>query len=227
LESSLEVAIKLLLLLISDLLLLLLLLLCLRGLSCWLELKGLLLLLLLLLSLLGLGLIGWDKSWLLDCCGLSSSCRWSENRRRWLLNRTSSSHGLNLLYLKLLSWFLLVFLTESLVFFIDIHNEFLYMIACNLILIKVTGTYAQMQWLVTFFLSWTFLKARPFASKPKFNNLLELIIGRAFTANFNNPFHVTPFCSYKSSSYLEFLIIIYLYIESAGILDIFVLHLIG
>ncbi len=46
---------------------------------------------------------------------------------------------------------------------------------------------------------------------------------RSLAANLNDPLHVASFCSNQPSCYLELLVIVNLYIKSAGIFDIVLL----
>ncbi len=76
-----------------------------------------------------------------------------------MLSRPPTSHSLNLLDLKIWLRLLLVLLTEALVFFIDVHDQLLNMVASYLILVKVPRTDAKMKRLIALLLSWTFLEA--------------------------------------------------------------------
>lgn len=98
------------------------------------------------------------------------------------------------------------------------------MIACNGILIKVARADAQMQRLVAFLLSWTLLEPRTLASQPELYYLLLRIVIGPFATELNDTLHVTAFCSNKPPCYLEILVIINLYVESACVLDVIVLH---
>jgi len=100
------------------------------------------------------------------------------------------------------------------------------MVTCRLILIKVLRTNTQVEWIIWFLLSRSFLKAGSLASQSQFNYFLKLIIVGAFTTNFNYSFHITAFCSDQTPSYLKLLVIINLYIKSTSIFDVFILSLI-
>lgn len=118
-----------------------------------------------------------------------------EHLRRLLRNRTSSSDSFNLLNGQVILRFFLVLLTESLVLFVDVHDELLHVVASNLILVKEARAYAQMQRLIAFFLLRSFLKARTFASQAKLHEILKLIVRSSLAANFDNALHVTTFSS--------------------------------
>lgn len=80
-----------------------------------------------------------------------------------------------------------------------------------------------MKWFVWFFLSWSFFEPRSLSSESQLNYFLELIITGSFAANFNDTFHVAALCSNQASSHLEFLVVIYLNVEAASVLNVFVL----
>lgn len=69
--------------------------------------------------------------YLLSLIILTESLRW------WLRNRSPSSNSFNLLNLKFYLRFLAGFFTESLILFIHIHDQLLYMIASYGIFIEI------------------------------------------------------------------------------------------
>lgn len=150
---------------------------------------------------------------------------WSENVGRKLLNTSSSSHGLNFLQLKVKFRISSGFFTVPFVFFIDIENQLLDMATSQLILVVILWTNAKMERFIAFFLPRSFLKTWSLSSQSKLDNLSWRFLAWPFAAHLYNSFHVTSFCSDKSSCYLEVLVVVDLYIESAGIFQVFILIL--
>ena len=83
-----------------------------------------------------------------------------------------------------------------------------------------------MQWFIALLLSGTLLEPRAFPSQSKLDDFLQLIIRRAFAAYFYNSLHVAALSSYQSTSHLELLIIVNLYVKTTCVLNVLVLHLI-
>lgn len=84
-----------------------------------------------------------------------------------------------------------------------------------------------MQWVVTLLLLRSFFEAWALSSKSQFNHVLLLFEWGSFAADFYNALHVTSFRANQTTCYLELLIIIYLNIKSACILNILILHLLS
>lgn len=100
------------------------------------------------------------------------------------------------------------------------------MIAGHLVLVKISWTYAQMQWFIWLLLSWSLLEPWTLPSQSQLHHFLELIITSTLAANFNDPFHIATFSPNQSPSNLEFFIILNLHIKSASVLNILILSLI-
>lgn len=145
-----------------------------------------------------------------------------EDLGRGLGDCSPASHCFDLFDLEFLNRILLIFLTESLVLLVHVQNQFLHVVAGHLVLVKIPRTYAQMQWLVRLFLSWSFFESGAFASESEFNDLLELVVAGSFAADFDDALHVASFGSDESAGHLEFLVILNLDVESASVLDILV-----
>lgn len=142
-------------------------------------------------------------------------------RRVW--HRPATSHGLNLFYLQLNSGLLPRFLAEALILFVHIHNELLNMIASDGVLVEVPGAYAQVKRLIALFVPGTLLKAGTLTSEAKLHDVLLILVGaRATAAYLDDALHVAPLRTDESAGHLKLLVVVNLDVESAGILDIFI-----
>ena len=148
-----------------------------------------------------------------------------ESVRRLLRHWPSPGHSLNFFNLQFLSRFFASLFTEPFVFFVHIQNQFLHVVARNLVLVVIPWTDAQMQWFVTFFLLGSLFKARAFSSQSQLHHLLLRIVAGALATNLYYPFHVATFSPDKSPGHLELTIIIYLDVESTCILNVILLVL--
>ena len=147
---------------------------------------------------------GWGRNeWLSRCVNLSAWIGLSCLLRyclvkdlRWLLLSWSpASDCLNLLDLQVWLWLFLVLLTESFVFFVDIHDKFLNVVTSDLIFVEVPRTDAKMKRLIALFLSWPLFESWTFTSESELDNLLLLLKRWSFAANLNDSLHVATFCS--------------------------------
>jgi hypothetical protein len=125
-------------------------------------------------------------------CLKSSGSKWC----RWRLrDRAPASHGLYFLDLKLDARLFANLLTETLIFLIDVKDQFLHVIASNSIFVEETRADAQMQRLVTLFLARTLLKPGAFTSESEFDDFLLIIVTSALAADLNDSLHVASFGS--------------------------------
>jgi hypothetical protein len=93
-----------------------------------------------------------------------------------LWNCSSAGDSLDFLDLDLLGQVLLVLLAVPLVLFVDIEDQLLHIVASQLVLVVVSRTYAQMQWLVRLFLSGPLFEPGPLPSQTQLHYFLELIV---------------------------------------------------
>ena len=84
-----------------------------------------------------------------------------------------------------------------------------------------------MQWVIAFFLFWSFLEPRSLSSQSQLYHILQLLIRSPFTTNLNDSLHIATLGTYQPTSNLKFFIIVYLNIESACVFYVFILHLLG
>jgi hypothetical protein len=80
-----------------------------------------------------------------------------------------------------------------------------------------------MQRFIAFFLARSLFETWTLTSKPKLNYLLLVVVTRAFAAYLYNALHVAALCSNEATSNLKLLIVVNLYIKSAGILNIVII----
>lgn len=99
------------------------------------------------------------------------------------------------------------------------------MVTCNLVLVEVSAADAQVQRLIRLLLSWSFLETGTFPSESQFDNFLELVIAATLAADLYDSLHVATFGSNKPPCHLEFFIIFNLDIETASVLNVFILIL--
>lgn len=98
------------------------------------------------------------------------------------------------------------------------------MVARYLVFVIVARADAKMEGLIALLLLGTFFEAGALASEPELDEVLQLIVGGALAANLNYSLHVAALRADEPASNLELLVVLYLNVESARVLDIFVLH---